>query len=113
MSDGSDFYDPFYKGCTVPSTAFGIPMLPFILVTLIFAQLGILAFFTGGAAPFIVLVLLYLALFLWAKRVSRHDEQRLLQLWLRARIRLQQRNAKALWGAISFGPGARPTKRRR
>jgi type IV secretion system protein VirB3 len=113
LADESDFYDPFYKGCTSPSTAFGIPLLPFVLGTLVFGEIGILVFFTSGIALLLVVVFLYFAVFGWAKRVSRNDEQRLLQLMLRLRMRLRQRKSRTLWGAISFGPGPQWTKKRR
>lgn len=99
-----DFYDPIYKGCTSPSTAFGVPMLPFILGTLVFAQAAILGGLFFGTPVVVMLALLYGLAFTWARRISRNDEQRLLQLILRLRMRLRQRVTRARWGAISFAP---------
>ncbi len=102
MSD--DFYDPIYKGCTSPSTAFGVPMLPFILVTLVFAQVAVICFLIFGISIVVVLATLYGFFIAWARRVSRNDEQRLLQLFLRMRMRGPQRASIRYWGAVTFAP---------
>ena len=98
-----DFYDPVYKGCTSPGTIFGVPMLPFILGTLLFAQLGVLAFMTIGLAGLVSLLVAYSAVYRWARSVSRNDEQRLLQMIMRMRMRAGQRSSIAYWGAVTFG----------
>lgn len=101
---GGDFYDPIYKGCTSPSTAFGVPMLPFILGSLVFVQVAILGGWLFGTPIVVMVAMCYGVAFSWARRISRHDEQRLLQLILKLRMRLRQRATRRLWGAISFAP---------
>ena len=97
-------YDPIYKGCTSPSTLGGVPLLPFILVTLIAAQMGILCFVFIGIPSVVVVLILYVFLIGWARRVSRNDEQRLLQLMMKMRMRGPQLNSRRFWGAVSFSP---------
>jgi len=103
-----DFCDPVYKGCTSPGTVFGVPMLPFILATLCFAQLGVVAFMVFKLAGLAPLAVVYAAVFRWARAVSRNDDQRLLQMILRIKSRWGQRTLRAYWGATSFSPLAEP-----
>lgn len=97
-------FDPIYKGGTTVSTMFGVPLLPFIVVTLIFGELAIPAFYLLGAAGLIPIGLTYGVLFRWARNLGRHDEQRLLQVIKRAQIRLPQLRSIRCWGAVTFGP---------
>jgi type IV secretion system protein VirB3 len=99
-----DFFDPIYKGCTSPSTAFGISLLPFIFATFVFAQLALFAFFVFGIPAMAFILICYGFLFVWARKVSRNDDQRLNQLMLRLRIRFSQIRSRQRWGAVSFSP---------
>ena len=83
-------------------------MLPFILGTLIFAKLSVFAFFSVGLAGVITLAILYGFALAWARRVSRNDEQRLLQLIKRMRMRGPQRASIRVWGAVTFSPHKKP-----
>ena len=99
-----DFYDPIYKGGTAPSTAFGVPMLVFILGAVIFGQVALIAFLIAGLPATISIAVLGASCYGWARRISKFDDQRLLQLVLRVRMRGPQRNARDAWGAVSFSP---------
>jgi type IV secretion system protein VirB3 len=99
-----DYFDPIYKGCTAPSTAFGIPLLPFILFTMSFAQLALVGFFLFRLAAVIFVLILYLFAFVWARRISRNDEHRLLQYLIKMRMRGPQIASRKFWGAVSFSP---------
>lgn len=79
-------------------------MLPFILGTLVFALLAVWAFFILGLYAAIFFAILYAFAYGWARKVSRNDDQRLLQLILKARMRLPQIASRRYWGAISFSP---------
>jgi type IV secretory pathway VirB3-like protein len=99
-----DFYEPVYKGCTSPGTMFGVPMLPFIVVTMVFAQAAVLLFVLFQLAGLAPLAVLYASVFRWARAVSRNDDQRLLQLVKRIKARRGQRQVTAFWGAVSYAP---------
>lgn len=100
----NDFNDPIYKGGTAPSTAFGIPMLVFILGAVVFAQIALIAFLVAGLPATISIMVLAISFYGWARRISKFDDQRLLQLLLRVRMRGPQRGSRRSWGAVSFGP---------
>lgn len=96
--------EEIYKGCTVPSMLFGVPLLPFILATLVAALLGLYAFLIFGMPGLVFLGILYGYLLMWARKVSKHDDTRLLQLLLKLQIRGPQAVSKMWFGAVSFGP---------
>ncbi len=79
-------------------------MLPFILGTLIFAQLAMLGFYFFGVQVTVFFVILYVFAFGWARQISRNDDQRLLQLLMKVRMRGPQIASRRFWGAISFSP---------
>lgn len=106
--DGN-YLDPIYKGGTSPSTAFGVPMLVFILGAVIFGQVALIVFLMAGLPGTVAVGVLALSCYGWARRVSKFDDQRLLQMLLRVRMRGPQRHARASWGAVSFSPFTRRT----
>lgn len=99
-----DYFDPIYKGCTAPSTVFGVPLLPFILATVVFGQGAVAAFYFVGVPLALVLLMLYGFAFVWARRMSRNDEHRLIQYILKMRMRGPQGASRQFWGAVSFSP---------
>jgi type IV secretory pathway VirB3-like protein len=99
-----DYYDPIYKGCTAPSTIFGVPLLPFILGALVFAQLALLGFHFFSLSVAVFFLVLALFAYLWARKLGRDDEHRLLQYFLKARMRGRQSATRKFWGAVSFSP---------
>lgn len=103
----SQYLDPIYKGGTAPSTAFGVPLLVFILGAVVFGQIGLIVFLVGGLPATIAVGVLAVSCFAWARRISKFDDQRLLQLVLRVRMRGPHRRPRLAWGAVSFSPFAR------
>lgn len=99
-----DFFDPIYKGCTSPSTIFGVPLLPFILGALVIGQLTVLSFYFLGLHVAVVFLTLGCFAFGWARKVSTNDEHRLLQYLMKGRMRGRQASARKFWGAVSFSP---------
>lgn len=99
-----DFYDPIYKGCTSPSTVWGVPLIPFILGALVIAQLTVLSFFFLRLSVALVFLIIGVAVYLWARKVGTDDEHRLLQYLLKARMRGRQSATRKFWGAVSFSP---------
>lgn len=79
-------------------------MLVFILGAVVFGQLGLIVFLIGGLPATISVVVLAIGCYGWARRISKFDDQRLLQLLLWARMRVRQRRSRAAWGAVSFSP---------
>lgn len=79
-------------------------MVPFILLTTVFGLLFIWTFALLGAPVAVALFVAYFILVLWARKVSKHDDQRLLQLLLMARMRMPQRASMRYWGAVTFSP---------
>lgn len=100
----NDHRDPIYKGGTAPSVVFGIPLLVFLLGAVVVGQVGLLAFVVGGVPAAVTVLVMGISLYGWARRISKFDDQRLLQLLLRIRMRGPQRAARRIWGAVSFGP---------
>lgn len=79
-------------------------MLPFILGTVVFAQVAVLGYFFIGLSFIIFIFILYCFAFVWARRISRNDDQRLSQFIMRVRMRGPQGASKRYWGAVSFSP---------
>ena len=99
-----DLFDPIYKGCTTPSTIFGVPILPFILGALVFGQLTVLSFYFIRASVAIVFLMLAGFAYGWARKLGTNDEHRLLQYLLKGRMRGRQGGTRRFWGAVSFSP---------
>ena len=79
-------------------------MLVFILGAVAFGQLALIAFLVAGLPATIAIVVLALSFYGWARRISKFDDQRLLQMLLRIRMRGPQRSSRRSWGAVSFSP---------
>ena len=99
-----DFYDPIYKGCTAPSTIFGVPLIPFILGALVIGQLAVLGFYFFRLSVALVFIIIGVYAYAWARKVGSNDEHRLLQHLMKARIRGRQSATRKFWGAVSFSP---------
>jgi type IV secretion system protein VirB3 len=99
-----DYYDPIYKGCTAPSMMAGVPLVPFVLGGILFLQASFLSFYFIRLSVAIVFMVIGVVVYLWARKLSRNDEHRLLQYMLKLRIRGRQAATRRLWGAVSFSP---------
>jgi type IV secretion system protein VirB3 len=103
MLDG--FRDPIYKGGTSPPTFFGVPLVPMVLAGVVFGQIALVLFFMVGLPGLAFVGVLAFAAFGKARRISKFDDQRILQMMLKIRMRGRQRGIKRIFGAVSFAPG--------
>jgi type IV secretory pathway VirB3-like protein len=108
MQDG--FQDPIYKGGTSPPTFLGVPLVPMVIAGTIFGQIALLAFLAVGLPGIAFVLVLASAAFGKARRISKFDDQRILQMMLLIRMRGKQRGIKKILGAVSFAPGAKRLK---
>ncbi|MDT8835871.1 VirB3 family type IV secretion system protein [Paraburkholderia fungorum] len=94
--------DPVFKGCTRPAMLWGVPLVPFLMVgggILIPAIWALLASPPVGVG----IVLLLIPVFVTMRSITRHDDQRLAQCALCARMAVRQRNRR-FWGAHAYVP---------
>ncbi|WP_454805969.1 type IV secretion system protein VirB3 [Paraburkholderia fungorum] len=94
--------DPVFKGCTRPAMLWGVPLVPFLMVgggILIPAIWALLASPPVGVG----IVLLLIPVFVTMRSITRHDDQRLAQYALCARMAIRQRNRR-FWGAHAYVP---------
>jgi type IV secretion system protein VirB3 len=108
MQDG--FQDPIYKGGTSPPTFLGVPLVPMVIAGTIFGQFALILFLIFGLPGIAFVGVLAFSAFGWARRISKFDDQRILQMMLKIRMRGKQRGIKAMLGAVSFAPGSKRRK---
>ena len=92
-----------YKGATRPAVSMGVPLVPFILATVAAAMLGMYALILVGPWAALPVILSYLPLMVWMRHVTKRDDQRLRQVFLRLRLGAAART-KVWGGARSFAP---------
>lgn len=98
--------EAIYKGATRPPILFGVPLVPGVLIGgagILFVAYSLI--FTRSIPVAAVAILLVAAAWTAMLLVTRKDDQRLMQLLLRLRLR-QHRPSLRNWGAISYAPGA-------
>lgn len=100
----SNFSDPIFRGCTRPAMLFGVPMLPFLLVTGLAILLSGWSFYLFSPYLCFFIAAIYLPIFLWMRTITKKDDQRLKQVLMRWRMRGRQIRNREHWGAISFSP---------
>ena len=91
--------DVIYKGCTRPPLLWGVPLLPLIMILMP----GMLVGMVGLAylLPMSLLALLVsVSAWIWMRAVTKKDDQRLLQIFLRFRLRSRQKNTR-FWGCAA------------
>lgn len=82
----------------------GVPMIPFLLITGLFAIVGAwLAWLLSGYIA-LALLIFYIPILLWMRSVSKKDDQRLRQILLRWRLRFRHLAVRRAWGAVSYSP---------
>ena len=81
----------------------GVPLVAFLSITGVFLLIGVWGFYLVSPYLTLALLLLYIPLVLLMRYMTRLDDQRLRQLWLRTRVRGPQANHD-VWGAVSFSP---------
>ena len=105
-SDITSFAESVYKGLIDPTTVFGVPMIPFLIGSVIAFEFGALGFLIGGPGVTVGVIIIYSYALSWARQVGASDIQRLRQTYLRAMIRWGQRSSRERWGAVSYGPSS-------
>lgn len=96
--------DKLFKGCTRPAMFASVPMMPFFLVTGAFVVAGMYAFLLIGPLLLLFLVVLYVPIYATMMLVTKKDDQRLSQLFLRMRMRVRLAAGRVQWGAITYSP---------
>ena len=94
--------DMIYKGCTRPPLLWGVPLLPLIMVLMPGMLVGMvgLAYFLPMS---LIAIFVSLTAWIWMRAVTKKDDQRLLQIFLRLRLRSRQRNTR-YWGCAAYAP---------
>jgi type IV secretion system protein VirB3 len=112
----SGLQEDIFKGATRPPMLAGAPMLP---VAVYFMATMLLFFWAGTVFGFGIAVFIPIAAapgYAWMRVISRKDDQRLMQMFIKVRLTITNRNRR-LWKARSYGPqawrGAKTTLRRR
>lgn len=102
MATGKLQQDMIYKGCTRPPLLWGVPLLPLIMVLMPGMLVGMvgLAYFLPMS---LVAIFVSLTAWIWMRAVTKKDDQRLLQIFLRLRLRSRQRNTR-YWGCAAYAP---------
>jgi len=95
-------HDPIYKGCTRPPLMWGVPLMPLVMIlmpSLLVGMMGLAYFFPAS----LVALLFSLSGWVWMRSLTKRDDQRLLQLFLRLRLRSRQKNSW-FWGCSAYAP---------
>ncbi|WP_151745292.1 type IV secretion system protein VirB3 [Acinetobacter calcoaceticus] len=98
------FSDPIFRGCTRPAMMFGVPMLPFLLLTGAVILLAGWSFYLFSPYFCLFLIAVYLPVYFWLRQITKKDDQRLKQVMMRWRMRFRQIGNHRHWGAISYSP---------
>jgi type IV secretion system protein VirB3 len=97
------FAETIYKGATRPAMKLGVPLVPLVVLV----GTGMLLIVWGGAllswwiAPGVVMLLV--PTLGWMRWVTARDDQRLHQMVIACKLRLNDRNHR-LWRARSYAP---------
>ena len=105
-ADISHFAEPVFKGLIDPPTILGIPMTPFLLLTVGGIEIGIAGFLIGGLGFVTIFLILYVFAFNEARAICANDVQRMRQTILKLQIRWGQGASRKRWGAVSYGPAS-------
>lgn len=94
--------DMIYKGCTRPPLLWGVPLMPLVMILMPGMLVGIvgLAYFLPVS---LVALFVSLSAWIWMRAITKKDDQRLLQLFLRLRLRSRQKNTH-YWGCAAYAP---------
>lgn len=99
----SGLKEDIFKGATRPPMLAGAPMLP---VAIYGMGTMMLFFWVGTILGYGIGVFVLLAAapgYVWMRLISRKDDQRLMQMFLKARLALTNRN-RLLWKVRSYAP---------
>lgn len=81
----------------------GVPLIPFIAVVVPLIVLGMWGLMFAPIVGF-GLMFFILPIYFWMRIITKTDDQRLLQLILRAKLSVRQKNRQFWGGAISYSP---------
>lgn len=81
-----------------------VPMIPFVVVTGISLWLGMMALLVVHWSLSIFIGIVYSVAFVSMVIVTKKDDQRIAQIFLKMRVRLRCGRAKSIWGAQSYSP---------
>lgn len=97
------FQEDIFKGATRPPMLVGVPLMPLLLlggITLLLVFWGGM-FVSGWVA--VATIVAAIPIFIWMRTVSKKDDQRLHQMFIRLKLSIPQRNKK-FWKARSYAP---------
>ena len=78
--------------------------IPRCLICGLTPRLSVWAFDRVSGYLSLFLVLVAIPVVVTMREMTKHDDQRLRQVLMRARMRLRHRVSRRTWGAISYGP---------
>jgi type IV secretion system protein VirB3 len=81
----------------------GVPMAPVIVVTGLCVVLAVLGLYVSPFAT-IAVIAIYFPIYFWMRMVTKTDDQRLNQLFLRLRMRMRLGASRRIWGAFTYTP---------
>ena len=82
----------------------GVPTIPLILICGLTLLLSVWSFYLVSGYVALFLLLIAIPIVVTMREMTKHDDQRLRQLMMRARMRLRHQASQRTWGAISYGP---------
>lgn len=95
--------EAIYKGATRPPMLFGIPLIPFILVSGFTALVSIWGAVLLSKWIAIVAIPCAFSLLMWMRHMSAKDDQRLRQLMLKLKLHMRAKNLR-IWKCRSYAP---------
>lgn len=95
--------EDIFKGATRPPMLWGVPMMPMVALSLLTILLVIWGGFFLGAMAVGGTLLAAVPIFVWMRMVSKRDDHRLNQMFIRAKLLILQKN-RALWKCRSYSP---------
>ena len=82
----------------------GVPTIPLILLCGLTLLLSVWSFYLVSGYLSLFLMLVAVPVVVTMREMTKHDDQRLRQVLMRARMRVRHRASRRTWGAISYGP---------
>jgi type IV secretion system protein VirB3 len=93
----------FHKGCTKPSMVFGMPLVGFVMLFMVWFLLAMFSANYSTPPVTTLWTVLFLAACGWLRAISKRDGYVFSQKVLRLRLRSRNVNRK-WWGAVSYSP---------
>jgi len=103
MTDEPIVAEPIYKGATRPPTIFGVPLLPFLIVSGSGFLVGMYLMVYASAAWMAAVAGIALTMIVWVRGLTRKDDQRLRQAMLAVKLAIACPN-RHFWCCRSYSP---------